>query len=248
MDLVGLRGVLEQLHEVVAVDHLARGGGQVAAELERRWCRPGAGALVVAHVVGEVATARDQLSARPVSNMRLSAAGFVGRKFVGASASPSSETANWAFWRVAGSSSPVSTSSTSSCVVADQARCQPTNHGLACHARSANRRSGDAGRDRPMVASPTSLTPVSSRAPQRPKAPATWPGLRSAAVAALPIADPKSTGSASASSPDSGARTSPIRRPASAAECPQASSQGPCRGPSAWRASARSAAVMPVSR
>jgi len=57
VDLAGLRLVLQDLDEVAAVDHLRRGGGEVAADLERRHVDLARPAVVVQHVVDEVAGA-----------------------------------------------------------------------------------------------------------------------------------------------------------------------------------------------
>ena len=85
--LLGLRLVLQQLHEVVAVDDLGRRRGQVAAHGEPAGVDLARLALVVQHVVDERARPLDEARVPPVSKARLSAAGLVGRKLVGASAS-----------------------------------------------------------------------------------------------------------------------------------------------------------------
>ena len=64
MDLVGLRGVLDELHELVLVDHLPGGGGQVAAQLERRAVDLARAPAVVAHVLGHVRQPAQQRVAR----------------------------------------------------------------------------------------------------------------------------------------------------------------------------------------
>ncbi len=58
--LLGLRQVLEDLDQVAAVHHLRRGAGEVAADLERAGVHLPGPAVVVQHVVDEVAPAVDE--------------------------------------------------------------------------------------------------------------------------------------------------------------------------------------------
>ena len=79
--VLGLRHVLQDLDQIVAVDHFGRGGGQVAADLERARVHLPRAAVVVQHVVDEVAPPVQQAAAPGVQ--RPFQDGRVGRRKVG---------------------------------------------------------------------------------------------------------------------------------------------------------------------